>query len=155
MKTDSAVLSTIAYAFAACERPVRFLPDVGDPEFEDHEALLQSRALETLEQKDLSPGYDAFVYCSPAGLAHFLPALASFALHEPRDALDWFGPQLIFHLSPRESHDWLASHCNANQIRAVVEFLEHLQAAKLNLVQGSYAESELENCLAAWRGISR
>ena len=152
MQTDREVLRQVADAFGATPRPLHFHVLDGDPEAEEHEALLQSRTLETLSRHDLRVTWDPLCGCSPQGLAYLFPALARIALEDDKDPWDWYAQQLLFHLDDTGSENEFLRYCNVPQRQAVVHLLEHIRKSRAPQVAASLAAEEIEACIALWRG---
>jgi len=149
--TDHQVIADIDLAFGQVGKPSRFLPDVGDPEFNDHEELLQSHTRTTIRRSDVRGGYDPICSCEPQGVAYYFPSLARFALEEPGDPMDWYAAQLLFHLTYQGSENRFLDYCDADQRHAVAQLIEHLILSKAKLLEESYTGEDASEGLSLWR----
>jgi hypothetical protein len=151
MITDESVLAGVNAAFADARRPQRFTPFVADPEFRDHETLLQSRDRSSLTREDVGPGYDPMNSCSPEGIAYFFPCLAAFALQTPSDPWEWYGDQLIFQLSYDGQSNPFLHFCSSSQRRAILGLLQHIAATRDELIADNCVGDDLAECLRTWQ----
>jgi hypothetical protein len=152
MGTDEQIIQAIDAAFGSVERPRRFHPDDGDPESENHDALLQSRNRETLLLSDVdNPGWDPLCSCSGHGIAYFFPALARFALPKECDPLDWYADQLLFHLTYDDHNNVFLRFCTKPQRLAVAELIDHIIHSRAAWVAESYRPEQFGECLSLWR----
>lgn len=152
MTTDQQIIRAIDAAFGSVERPHRFHPDDGDPESEDHEALLQARNRETLLLSDVNNrGWDPLCSCSGQGIAYFFPSLARFSLPQECDPLDWYADQLLFHLTYGERNNVFLRFCSKHQRAAVADFIDHIIHSRAAWVAESLRPEEFGECLNLWR----
>jgi hypothetical protein len=151
MSDDDSVLSEIGAVFAAATRPARFTPLVADPEFEDHEALLQSRDRQSLSRDDVRIGWDPMNSCSAEGIAYYFPCLAAFALQSPRDPWQWYGPQLLFHLGYEGENNRFLRLCSATQRVAVYNLLQHVAASRQSLIAENSVANDIAECIRIWQ----
>lgn len=152
MTTDQQILEEVDAAFGPVARPLRFHPDDGDPESEDHEALLQLRSPGTLSLSDVgNMGWDPFCSCSGQGIAYFFPALARLALPERCDPLNWYAHQLLFHLTHGDRNNNFLCFCSKPQRLVVAAFVGHIIHSRAAWVAECYASEEFGECLSLWR----
>ena len=125
--TDAEVLSEIGVAFAACERPEHFTDFQHCCECAEHDELLRSRDRQSLRIEDVgNPGWDPLCFTSAQGLLYYLPALGRLALDEPTRDLDWYVPQLHFHLTYKDAENRMLRAATPAQRRSVVQLLRHI-----------------------------
>lgn len=155
MKTDQQVIDEIWAAFGIIEKPQRFHPDVGDPEFEEHNQLLLTRNRETLERDELNPGWDPFCSCSPEGIAYYFPRLTQFALEKPKVSWQWYAEQLLFHLTYQGKENRFLKFCNANQRVAVASLIMHIVETRSELVNENLSSEEFDECLSLWKAEAK
>jgi hypothetical protein len=129
MSSDAEILDLIGDAFSGCPRPEHFTNYTHCEECEEHDKLLRSRNPDNFSRQDAGHGgWDPICFISPAGFAYYFPALARLALEQgPEGAnYDWYGNQLLFHLSSDLSAPQLVAHFSVKQREAVLAFLMHL-----------------------------
>ena len=151
---DEAVLRHLGAAFAQVARPVHFVEDPQHcPECADHEATLQHAAQTRLTREALGgTGWDPIVFCSAPGRAYFLPTLARFALLPDVLAREWYGVQLLGHLSYLSAENSFWRWCTPEQRAAVFDFLTHLAGTRQALVQRHHGlEHDLADALTVWQ----
>jgi hypothetical protein len=153
MTTDEEVVRELDEAFRLVNKPVRFLPDDGDPEFNEHDSLLQSRNRETLLLSEINnAGWDPFCSCSGHGIAYYFPSLARFALPKDPDPVNWYANQLIFHLDYKGKDNVFLCYCSAAQKLSVHRFIRHLIHSRAAWLVEGYLVDEFNECLAIWAG---
>ncbi|MDH4607102.1 hypothetical protein [Pseudomonas sp. BN102] len=136
MPTDAQILAAIDAAFGDCPRPEHFTNYRHCCECAEHDELLCSRDRSTLQHADVgNAGWDPICFCSPEGIAYYLPALVRFALDEPGEHLDWYGWQLVFHLYQGAAYNVFLNHCDASQRQAVAALLAHLVETRAELLE--------------------
>ncbi|MCY1372161.1 hypothetical protein D9M69_593470 [compost metagenome] len=97
---------------------------------------MRSRDRSTLQHADVgNAGWDPICFCSPEGIAYYLPTLVRFALKEPEEQLDWYGWQLVFHLYQGAADNLFLNHCDASQRQAVAALLAHLVETRAELLE--------------------
>ena len=148
--SDDEILARVEAAFADVPRPARFTPFDADPQNLDHEEILQSRDRRTLSLQDVLPTWDPMWSCTPEGLAYYFPRLASFALTEPFTP-DWYGAQLLSHVSWEGEANAFLRFCNAVQCSAVAQLLEHLYVSRRALVDDNLASDDFVDCIRVWK----
>lgn len=151
MRTDQDLLSEVANAFGDVPRPARFLPDVGDYEFDDHDELLQSRTVETISSSDLRWSWDPLASCCAQGVAYFFPAMAKIALEATDDPWDWYGEQMLFHLTYQGTENEFMRFCNLEQRAAVMHLIEHLLSTRTLFIEQYCLPEDSEECAQLWR----
>jgi hypothetical protein len=125
--TDAEVLSELGVAFAACARPEHFTDFQHCCECAEHDELLRSRDRQSLRIEDVgNPGWDPLCFTSTEGLLYYLPTLGRLALDEPTLDLDWYVPQLHFHLTYKDAENRILRAATLAQRRAVVQLLRHI-----------------------------
>ena len=95
-------------------------------------------------------GWDPICFISPEGFAYYLPALIRLALAEPVAPYDWYGAQLIGHLSYDGSRNERILACTIAQRRAVVTFLQHLVETRAQLVDAYRRSEKLLSAIDYW-----
>ncbi|MBT8769066.1 hypothetical protein [Metapseudomonas boanensis] len=136
MPTDAEALALIDAAFADAPRPVHFTDYRHCCECAEHDELLRSRDRSTLQHTDVgNAGWDPICFCSPEGIAYFMPALVRFALAQPNDQLDWYGWQLLFHLYQGGAYNTFLNACSAPQRQAIAALLAHLIDTRADLLE--------------------
>jgi hypothetical protein len=127
VRSDSDVLADLTAAFEHTLKPAQFWNPQHCDECAEYEALLQARDRNTLRLEDIAnPAWDPFAGASPEGLAYYLPTLARFTLETADGASDWYGEQLLFHLTSGGSYNAFIGMCSHTQAAALARFLEHL-----------------------------
>lgn len=151
MTSDHAALAAVLHAFGSVPKPERFFPNDGDPEYAEHNALLCARNRDTLLLSDVdNPGWDPVCNCSSAGFAYYFPTLAKFALERPDNSRFWYAEQLMYLISRDGERNRFLLFCDADQRRAVVQFVEYLLNARASQIYPDGDASEFDTCLSLW-----
>lgn len=151
---DADVLNLVNSAFSTARRPEHFTNYKHCDECAEHDALLRSRDNDSLSLDDVgNPGWDPLCFVDAAGFAYFFPALARITLAEPDSVLNWYGPQLLFHLtyarSTREQNKLIAAF-DSRQREAVTTLLRHLAETRLQLAEDSFCSDQLQEAISLW-----
>jgi hypothetical protein len=147
MRTDDDILAEIAAAFGDCLRPEHFTNYTHCEECAEHDEVLRSRDLATLTVADVgNPGWDPICFCTPEGLAYYMPALSRLALAEPDPEYGWYGGQLVSHLWSGGEYNRFYEYCTAQQRRAVASLLSQFVESRAALV----AELDADQILQAY-----
>jgi hypothetical protein len=151
-EADEAELGKIDRAFGGIEKPEHFTNYAHCEECLHHDNTLRSRTRETLRREDLgNPGWDPISFCSPEGCGYLFPALARFALLPSvwRNN-DWYGQQLLFHLSYEDAENEFFRWCSPAQRAAVSGFLRYLMETRAPAVSEHGCDDELLSALQVW-----
>ena len=149
--TDPEVLSMLNAAFANCERPEHFTNFKHCCECAEHDELLRSRDRGTLRIEDVgNPGWDPLCFTSAEGLLYYLPALGPIALQEPTGNLDWYVPQLHFHLTYEDKRNRILVAASQEQRRAVVHLLRHIVDTRAELCERWSCREDLLVAAELW-----
>ena len=151
MPSDADILQAVQQAFAGCLRPEHFTDCTHCEECAEHDEVLRSRDVHTLQIKDVgNPGWDPICIASPEGFAYYLPALTRLALAEPDDAHGWYGTQLLWHLlrDGRKNHRLLA--CTPMQRLAILQFLRHFVETRAALADSHCSTDDLFQAVEIW-----
>jgi hypothetical protein len=150
---DQHVLVKVDEAFALVAKPLHFTDYTHCSECKEHDDTLRRRTRDTLRREDLgNAGWDPITFSSSGGVGYFFPSLARIALLPAlwRDH-DWYGAQLVSHLSRGGvTNDFLA-WCLPHQCEAVAVFLEHLLATRMKELARYDLVDEVTTAIAAWR----
>jgi hypothetical protein len=151
MQSDADILQTIKQAFAGCLRPEHFTDYKHCDECAEHDEVLRSRDVDTLQIEDVgNPGWDPICFTTSEGFTYYFPALARLALAEPDYAHGWYRTQLLFHLvgDGRKNRRFLA--CTPEQRRAAFQFLQHLVETRATLADEHCSTDDLFQALEIW-----
>ena len=155
MSNDDNALAALLRTFGSIPKPERFFPDDGDPESEEHNALLCVRNRDTLLLSDVdNAGWDPVCSCSSAGFAYYFPTLAKFALEGPGNSYYWYADQLIYLISRKGKQNRFFLYCDPNQRKDVAEFLEYLIHTRASQIVADCEPSEFDACLSLWKGTA-
>jgi hypothetical protein len=136
VRSDSDVLADLTAVFANAQKPAQFWDPQHCDECAEHEALLQSRDRDTLGLEDVAnPAWDPFAGVTPEGLAYYLPTLARFTFETADSAGDWYGEQLLFHLTSGGPYNAFIGACSHTQAAALACFLEYLLETRPALLE--------------------
>lgn len=150
MATDREMLAFVREAFAAEARPPHFTDYAHCCECAEHNDLLTSRDLQSLRLEDVNnAGWDPICFLTSEGFRYYLPALARLAL-ESSDAVEWYLPQLLFHLIGDGPWNRRVSCCEASQREAVVAFLWHVVETRGDLIVTYGIEEDLQRAIEIW-----
>lgn len=153
-EADRQVLRELDQAFGDVPRPDHFTNYTHCSECKEHDDTLRMRTRETLRREDLgSCGWDPVNFSSVEGIGYLFPALARFALLPDawNTRHDWYGSQLLFHLSHGGGSNRFLAWCSPRQANAVYHLLLQLAASRLHDIQNYGEESSLRTALEAWQ----
>jgi hypothetical protein len=149
MPTDANVLASVVAAFGDCPRPEHFTDFSHCEECADHDELLQSRDRSTLSIADVgNPGWDPVGFCTPQGMAYYMPALARLSLDEPTDEFGWYGSLLVFHLGPAGNQRQFYEYCSLQQRASIALLLGHFIESRGSL--SDFDVGEIRRALESW-----
>lgn len=150
MEPDATILDLVREAFADCPRPEHFTNYEHCWECRDHDDVLRSRDVETLGIEDIgNGGWDPLCFISPEGFAYFFPALARLVLDEPV-GFNWYGRNLVFHLTNDQQFRRLRWHFSRAQKAAVLALLRHIHETRKKLVASYMREDQLQAAIRRW-----
>lgn len=148
---DREVLRRIELAFDGVSKPWHFTDYRHCPECKEHDDTLRARTRDTLQHKDLGhSGWDPMNFCSAEGIGYFFPALARYALLPAVWDDDWYGVQLLWHLSYAGGSNRFLRWCSPRQRDAVHALLRHLMETRLQDVANYGEEDALASALSVW-----
>lgn len=151
MKTDAEILAAIDAAFRDALKPEHFTHHTHCEECAEHDQLLRRRDRDTLQMEDVGNiGWQPISFCSPEGMAYYMPALARLALSKPTYDYGWYGDTLAIHLSSNGSGNAFLRYCNHLQRKAVADLLRHLKTALPKDEFPTTPADELERYAALW-----
>ena len=149
--TDMDVVALVDAAFADCLRPEHFTNHSHCSECAEHDDLLRSRDRNTLKVEDVgNPGWDPLCFATDEGFKYYVPALVRLALREPLPSVDWYFPQLLFHLTYKDGEVRRLPSCSDQQRDAVGLFLRHVQETRKALIMDHLCEDKLKEAIASW-----
>jgi hypothetical protein len=151
MRSDSEIIESVEAAFGSLTKPEHFTDYTHCPECLEHDEILRMHDRDTLRLEHVdNPGWDPLCFCSPAGKAYYMPALVRFALAPPRYEFDSYWDQLLFHLAGDGPGNDLILYCNAEQRRAIADFLAHVLESRTEQVVDSNEEAPLLAAFGYW-----
>jgi hypothetical protein len=120
------VLNDIDLAFGNCERPVYFTDVNHCCECREHHEELSEHPTMELRRSNLgSAAWDPICFTSAQGKAHLFPILARYSMAPSFwPEYDWYGTQLVFHLTSGGQYNEFWQSCDAEQRLAVVRMIE-------------------------------
>lgn len=149
MQTDADLLHVIDAAFGEAQRPEHFTDYTHCEECAEHNQLLRDRDCLTLAIEDVGNiCWQPVSFCSPAGLAYYMPALASLAMAPPTDEYGWYGDTLGIHLS---SNTKFRAYCTPLQRTAIADLIDHLNTSRLTLEERQTDDQTMRETSALWR----
>lgn len=156
MTTSAEVLAAVEVAFIGVPKPEHFMEYLGDPECTEHDELLRARDRDTLKIEDVGNiGWQPISYCSPEGMAYYMPALTRLALTEPDYRFGCYSDTLLIHLSNSAIENGFLQFCNREQRLAIAILLDYLSSAFPDYEMIRLAEpDEFKECAEAWRMFS-
>lgn len=148
---DADQIRQIDAAFAAVERPEHFTDFTHCCECSEHDELLRSRDRDSLQLADVgNAGWDPLCFCSAQGIAYWLPALVRFALRAEDSTQDWYGDQLVFHLSYGGAENRLLQWCNDQQRLAIARLIGHLIETRSATIDRYGLSERFCDCHGLW-----
>jgi hypothetical protein len=125
--SDVEILRALKETFSSRGRPEHFTNYLHCEECAEHDQLLISKDLDSLQINDVgNPGWDPICFISAEGFAYYLPALARLTLDEATDEFGWYGAQFFSHLIMDGPANIQVLACSAEQRKAVAAFVQHL-----------------------------
>jgi len=151
MATDADILLLIDVAFGSVERPEHFTDFNHCEECLEHDELLRARDRTSLLIEDVGNiGWQPISFCSPQGIAYFMPALARLAMQEPTYNFGWYGDTLHIHLSHGDAENSFLTYCNAEQRKSISALLDHLNTSRASLPERMTHKAEMEKAQSLW-----
>ncbi len=151
MTTDAGILAAIEVAFRDAPKPEHFTNHTHCEECAEHDQLLRRKDRDTLQIEDVGNiGWQPISFCSPEGMAYYMPALARLALSKPTYNYGWYGETLAIHLSSNGRENAFLRYCNDDQRKAVANLLRHLKTAFPKDEVSATASDELDRYAALW-----
>ena len=151
MATSGEVLAAVDAAFMGVPKPEQFMEYLGDPECTEHDELLRARDRDTLKIEDVGNiGWQPISYCSPEGMAYYMPALARLALAEPSYEFGRYGDTLLIHLSTSALDNGFLQFCTREQRLAIAMLLNHLSTAFTEYEMCLAEPEEFRKCAQVW-----
>jgi hypothetical protein len=150
---DQPVLDRIDRAFGGIYKPEHFTNHAHCDECAEHDNTLRSRTRETLRREDLgNPAWDPLTFSSEEGIAYVFPAIARYAvLPDAWPRHEWYGCQLLSHLSHDGDANRFLRWCSDRQREAVHALLEHLEATRMPDFDNAGCRDALMVALALWQ----
>ena len=151
---DEKVLRLVSEAFELVEKPDHFTDFTHCEECRDHDVTLRAKTRETISRQDLgTDGWDPISYSSAEGMGYLFPALAKSALlpyHWVWRDHEWYGRQLLWHLSYDGLHNKFLVWCSPAQRTAVAALLRHLLETRAQDISAHVLDSEFVAALDLW-----
>jgi len=151
-KEDEKILELIEKEFNGIDKPAHFTDYTHCDECYEHDQILINSSKNTATRKDFgNPGWDPITFSSAEGFMYYFPVLARFALLPDvwRDN-DWYGYQMLSHLSYDGRKNKLFKICDDTQKKAVFSFLRHMKSTRERAITDYMADKELKKALEIW-----
>jgi hypothetical protein len=147
------VLADIDAAFAECQAPDHFTNHTHCEECEEHDTTLRSSPRETIEREALGhAGWDPICFAHPQGVAHMIPALARYAMAPDHwNSHDWYGAQLLFHLTSGGQENRLREHFSSRQCEAIAALLAWLELNRMPEIETYLLSDDLLAAIDLWK----
>jgi hypothetical protein len=151
MQSDAEILEAVREAFCNCRKPEHFTNYAHCEECQEHDDTLRAKDVETLAREDVgNVGWDPLCFTSPEGITYLFPALARLALADETESFDWYGSQLLFHLTNDQEQNRLIRYFSRDQRNAVAVLLRHIKATRYDQVANYVCEDELDIAITLW-----
>lgn len=151
MKTDEEALQLINECFGSLEKPEHFTDYRHCEECFEHDETLRAREVSTLSIEDVGNiCWQPISFCSPEGIAYYMPALARLALAPPTYEYGWYGETLEIHLSFYDGKNNFYDHCTEKQRKAISSFLKYLEASRGHLLVVEEHREEFKALAEQW-----
>ncbi|THU05198.1 hypothetical protein E9531_01180 [Lampropedia puyangensis] len=147
------IVAAIDLAFGDIPKPAHFTDHTHCPECADHDQNLRSHQRESIPRDALGcPGYDPITFCSPDGVAYYMPALVRYALAPSHfDDREWYGEQLLYFLGNDSN---TVRHFNPQQKQALLAVVHFLQSSPDWVTTMSGSSHQVDLCMAEQALIS-
>lgn len=151
MQSDEAVLQSIRDAFCDYSKPEHFTNYAHCDECQEHDDTLRAQDVDTLARDHVGHGgWDPLCFTSPEGFAYLFPALCRIALQEETEGSDWYGPQLLFHLTYNGQQNRLLARFSRRQKDAIVTLLRHIDRTRCDQIANYACEADLYTAIKLW-----
>ncbi|MCP4978366.1 MAG: hypothetical protein GY931_19645 [Maribacter sp.] len=149
--SEQELLNFIDSEFQNVQKPNHFTNYTHCDECETHDNTLKNKTKNTLTRKDLgNPGWDPIGFSKPQGLGYYFPVMVRYALlPDVWPDREWYGDQILSHLSYEGVKNKFSNWCSKSQQKAVYEFLYHQKIHAFN----EYEPKELTKALNIWKTI--
>ena len=84
------------------------------------------------------------------GLLYYLPALGRLSLDEPTGMMDWYAPQLHFHLTHEDGKNRILVAASPDQRWAVAQLLRHIVETRAELYERWACREEILVAAELW-----
>ncbi|MGW8389544.1 DUF6714 family protein [Pseudoduganella sp. HUAS MS19] len=149
MQADADLLRQIDAAFGETPRPEHFTDYTLGEECAEQDQLLRQRDRSTLAIEDVGNiCWQPISFCSPAGLAYYMPALARLAMAPPTWEYGWYGDTLEIHLSSASN---FRAYCTPLQRTAIADLIDHLNSSRAALEERQTEDQTMRETSAFWR----
>lgn len=151
MQSDKALLQSIQEAFCDCSKPEHFTNYAHCDECQEHDDTLRAQDADTLAREHVgNSGWDPLCFTSPEGIAYLFPALCRIALQQETGGSDWYGPQLLFHLTNNGQQNRLLARFSRPQKDAVIAFLRHMDRTRRDQIANYASDADLYTAIKLW-----
>lgn len=152
---DEEILIKIEEEFNRAKKPRHFTDYTHCNECHEHDQTLRNTSIETAKREYFgSAGWDPITFSSGEGFLYYFPVLARFALLPDLWVNnDWYGTQLISHLTWDGKSNKLYKECNNEQKKAVLMLLKHMEATRSRPINNYMITKELKLALKIWSDI--
>jgi hypothetical protein len=147
-----AVIDQLDESFSGVMKPDHFTNFEHCDECRDHDEALRNRSLTTITRDDLgNEGWSPITFCTPVGLAYYIPALARFAvapsIWNGRDA---YAVLLATRLSFGRSENDFLKYCNDSQRAAMAMFIQWIADNESKLDLAPFTSSDFLGHWTSW-----
>lgn len=146
------VLEQIDTAFALEQPPAEFADRNHCCECREHDDTLRAEPRERITREALGHGgWDPICFSSPEATAYLFPALARYAMAPPLwPQFDWYGEQLLFHLTSGGRYNRLHQSFTPPQHQAVAALLGWLLLHRTEDFDAGFLADDLAAGLNLW-----
>ncbi|MCU7932536.1 MAG: hypothetical protein KZQ90_17195 [Candidatus Thiodiazotropha sp. (ex Codakia rugifera)] len=151
-REDELVLSKVEKAFAGVKKPKHFTDYTHCDECLEHDQTLRNSSKETAKREEFgNAGWDPITFSTGEGLLYYFPVLARFALLPDLWVNnDWYGEQIVSHLTWDGKSNKLYKQCNSKQKEAIFMFLKHFEATRARPINNYMITEELNLAIKIW-----
>lgn len=152
--TAQELCAHVRAVFADAPRPEHHTNYEHCEECREHDDLMRSRELDTLELADVdNPGWNPVCFLSAEAFRYWFPAFARLCCLPPAEELSYL-PEFLFFLGPVEGDSSGVSRQTAlfspTHRRAVLTFLRWNAEHMAGLLEGTCYQQNLADALAFW-----
>jgi len=148
----SLILNNLYETFSEHKRPSHFTDYQHCPECNDHDQMMLSATLETLDSEHLgNAGWSPFSFLTVDGFSHYMPRIMELAITGKGNVHgEFFLTDFLFHLNPSEDYDRFTSY-SYEQCKSILDALLYTQEKYKSEIEDEFSVEDMESAISYWK----